>query len=108
MKRLAPKEWVQALREYSDRNIARPVVLEEDSPEFGAQIHARSFKLSGVAYDPHDDRVEIMLARGTSSHLTHSISHPTHIDLDHTGRPGREVLRIEHSDGQTLLSFQAL
>lgn len=99
-------EWVAGLKRFTDRNAGRRTVLEEDAPDLGAQSEERNYPLRGVAFDPRDDRVAIMLGELASvdRHLTHSIGRPLTIDLlqDSLGRDA--ALRITHGgDGQTVL-----
>lgn len=100
------KEWAGALKEFTDRNAGRWAVLEEDSEEIGAQEEGAG-TLRGVAYDPRDERVDIMLGEqhDVTRHLTRMVESPRRIDVvaDDTGRD--TVLRIEHEGGQTLLRF---
>jgi hypothetical protein len=100
------RQWAETLREFTYRNAGRRTVLEVDAPEFGAQAEEFDYPLRGVAYDPRDGRVQIMLGEQCSveQHLTHSMVAPESIDIlaDH----GRDrALRIVHEDGQTLLRF---
>jgi hypothetical protein len=100
-------EWARILKEYTLRNAGRHTRLEFDDPEIGAHWAEVDFPLRGVAFDPRDDRVEIMLGDigSLDAHLTHSIAHPTSIDLAGGGQPGTDILRIAHGRGQTLLRF---
>lgn len=100
-------DWARMLKEYTLRNVGRHTRLEFDDPEVGAQWAEIDFPLRGVAFDHRDDRIEIMLGEMGSldAHLTHSIAHPTALDLLGGGQPGAEVLRIAHGRGQTLLRF---
>jgi hypothetical protein len=105
---LRRSEWVVRLQEFTERNSSRSTVLEEDGLDVGAQREEVDLPLRGVAWDPRDERVEIMLGGlyGTERHLTRTISEVTAIHLL-TGTSGRdEALRIAHEGGQTLLSFQ--
>ena len=102
-------EWRTALKEFTGRNAGRHVRLELDDPTLGAQTHERDATLLGVAYDPHDLRVEIMLGdiEGGRRHHTRSIGGVVSVDLL-TGSSGRDlVLRIAHGHGrvQTLLTM---
>lgn len=103
MGRIPREDWICELQVFSERNASWPMALEVDQPEFGAQHEAAGLELRGVAYDPRDDRIEIMLSGDHGNHLTHTIEGVTALDLlaGHTDRG--EVLRIAHGDGQTLL-----
>lgn len=102
-------EWGTALKEFTGRNAGRHVRLELDDPALGAQTQERDDTLLGVAYDPRDARVEIMLGdiEGGSRHHVRSIGGVVSVDLL-TGSGGRDlVLRIAHGHGrvQTLLTM---
>lgn len=98
-------DWASRLKEFTARNAARRCMVEVDDPSFGAQLQVVDYPLLGVAYDHHDDRVEIMLGdQDGGNHLTKSITGVTGIDLVQ-GPDGRDrVLRIAHGSGQTLLT----
>lgn len=102
-------EWTTALQEFTARNAGRHARLELDDPTFGAQTQERDDTILGVAYDPHDARVQIMLGDidGGSRHHVRSIGGVVSVDLL-TGGSGRDlVLRIAHGHGrvQTLLTL---
>jgi len=99
-------QWAEMLRAFSNRNAGRRTILEVDTPDYGAQEEEVDYPLWGVTFDPHDDRVQIMLGDQGSvdRHLTHSIGMPTAIDvLSERGRD--RALRIVHDGGQTLLKL---
>lgn len=101
----ARDEWVRELEQFTDRNAGRPTLLEVDGVEFGAQEQEREYPLRGVAYDPRDERVEIMLGDETVAgrHFTHTVGDVKEIDVltDEDGQD--QALRVEHGDAQTLV-----
>lgn len=101
-------EWVQALQRFTERNASRITELEIDDPELGAQAEEHDYPLRGVAYDRHDDRIEIMLGdlERASPHVTHSIEHPTALEILTDDEGHDEVLRIGRGAGQTLLRLR--
>jgi len=107
MDRTIPREeWARRLQQFTDRNAGRITTLEEDAPGFGAQREEYDYPLRGVAFDPRDGRIEIMLGdmASTERHLTRAISAPQSVDLLR-GPDGRDqALRIRHdNDAQTVL-----
>jgi nucleotide-binding universal stress UspA family protein len=107
VERLPHMDWALRLDSFSHRNAGRRGTLEVDDPEIGAQAQEFDYPLLGAAYDPHDQRVELMFGeeRGGCRHLTRGIAGVTGIDVlrdDH----GRDLaIRISHGTGQTLLTF---
>lgn len=101
------QDWVAELDAFTKRNIGRRGVLEVDDRDIGAQAQSRDYPLLGATYDPHDERVELMLGElgDVARHLSRSIGGVTRIDVLHDDR-GRDIaLRVEHGAGQTLLTF---
>lgn len=100
-------DWPARLRDFSLRNKSRRVTLEIDEPAIGAVVQAYDYPFAGVAYDPRDDRVELMLGEDgtTGRQLTHTIGAPTSIDIltEPRGRDG--ALRVAYKDGQALTTF---
>jgi universal stress protein E len=104
-----PAEWIAQLDGFSRRNEGRPVVLEEDAPDFGAQLVASGLRLLGATYDRHDRRVELMLGDGAAGgrRLTHSIG-DVHAVAILTSEHARDTaLSVRHGAGQSLLTFAA-
>jgi hypothetical protein len=98
------RAWAAALAEFTRRNAGRTTILEEDGLDIGAQESERAFPLRGVAYDPKDARVEIMLGNQASmEHLTRTVEGAEEIDILRDDQDRDRVLRIAHRGGQTLL-----
>ncbi|HUH12498.1 MAG TPA: DUF5335 family protein [Longimicrobiales bacterium] len=106
-RRLPPASWVAELRHFTARNAGRVVALEVDDPELGAQQPQAGLALRGVAYDPHDRRVEIMLGGllGAGVHFTHTVGPVCDMDLLSYAGGRDRVLRVAAEGGQTLLRF---
>jgi hypothetical protein len=106
--RIPESNWKDELQEFTNRNAGRLTVLEEDDTEFGAQEEEQGVELRGVAFDPHDRSVAIMLGelRGTE-HLTHVVREVEGIDVLKSAQGRDLALRIERPEGQTLLRFTA-
>jgi hypothetical protein len=71
-------------------------------------IQEHGYPLRGVAYDHHDQRVEIMLGdlEGTRRHLTRGIAHVESVDILRDSNGQDRVLRLSHGRGQTLLTLE--
>ena len=108
-RRLTPAAWVGELRAFTARNAGRLMMLEVDDPELGAQHHGMGLQLRGVAYDPRDRRVEIMIGGvlGGEDHLTHTVGPVSAIDLLSYADGHDRVLRVAAGGGQTLLRLIA-
>jgi nucleotide-binding universal stress UspA family protein len=102
-----PVEWGTALDAFSRRNAGRRVMLDVYDLDIGAQVEARGCTLHGAVYDPHDRRIEVMLALQPDgrAHLTRSIPAPRSIAVRGTPYNGDEALEIRHGRGQTVLRF---
>lgn len=106
-RQLQRSEWAEVLNDLTERNASRLTRIEVDHPDIGAQEQERNYPLRGMAYDPGDDRIEIMLGHlgRAEPHLTHTISGATELEIL-TGAGGEdEVVRVVHGGGQTLLRF---
>ena len=104
----APSAWAGALDDFTRRNKGRRVAVEVDDPELGAQMLGRG-ALMGVTYDPHDQRVEIMLgdAKQARRHLVHSIARVESVAMATEPRTGNEALELRHGGGHTLVMIGA-
>jgi len=104
---IEPSQWPAMLADFSRMNAGRHTRLEIDEPDIGAQGQETDYPLRGVAFDPHDQRLEIMLgALGAGEpHLSRSIGDVRSLDLL-TDKNGVDLaLRARHGDGQTVLTF---
>lgn len=92
---------------FTTRNSGRRCTVEVDTSELGAQVLGHDLMLAGASFDHHSKSVAIMFGASTlkGMHLTHSISGVTGIDLSGTAGGSDQVLRIAHTDGQTLLTL---
>jgi nucleotide-binding universal stress UspA family protein len=99
-----PREWAEALNDFTRRNAGRRTTIEVDDPEIGAQMLGRG-ALMGVTYDRHDRRVEIMVgdAHRTRRHLMHSIPKVESIAMTRDDRGAIEALELRHGRGHTLV-----
>jgi len=101
------RDWAVGLQAFTRRNAGRRTVLEEDAAATGYRAEETDYPLWGVAWDPRDSRVQIMLGEQGSveRHLTRSIPAARSIDLMRD-REGRDRgLRITHEGGETRLRF---
>ncbi|HUF13938.1 MAG TPA: universal stress protein [Longimicrobiales bacterium] len=97
--------WADRLAGFDRRNRNQPVQVEEDTLALGVQREVDGLELTGVSYDPKDDRVTVMVEGEGAEHLTHTIRAPDSIDV--TDAAGGEVLRVAHSGGQALIQVKA-
>jgi nucleotide-binding universal stress UspA family protein len=99
-----PREWAEALNDFTRRNAGRRATIEVDDPEIGAQMLGRG-ALMGVTYDRHDRRVEIMVgdAHRARRHLMHSIPRVESIAMTADADSAIEALELRHGRGHTLV-----
>lgn len=99
-----PRDWMEALDGFTRRNRGHTATIEVDDPELGAQVVSHGYVLNGVTYDPHDQRVEVMLGDPVNPrrHLMHLIPNVDAVamTMDDTGH---EALALSHGRGQTLV-----
>ena len=99
-----PRDWTEALDDFSRRNKGRQVTIEVDDPRIGAQVLARGM-FAGATYDRNDQRVEVMVGQGSDvhRHVMHSIPSVESISMAADARGGHEVLELRHGPGYTLV-----
>jgi hypothetical protein len=99
-------EWPAALQDFTNRNAGRATVLDEIGP-LGAQEEQHGYPLRGVSFDHRSGQVEIMLGdlEGTEHHLTRSVDGVRAIDVWSDDRGRDLALRLERSEGATILHF---
>lgn len=106
--RLARDGAADRVREVSARNSGRRAMVEIDDPGIGAQALALDYVLTGLAYDPRDQRLQIFLGGPDANgrrHVTHTITDPGTMDIL-PGSDGRDqVVRITDRAGQVLITF---
>lgn len=95
------------LAAYTTRNIGRRCTVEVNTSELGAQVLGHDLMLAGASFDRHTQSVAIMFGTSTlkGMHLTHNISGVSGIDLSGSAGGADQVLRVSHTDGQTLLTL---
>ena len=104
---LEPSQWSTVLADFTRTNAGRRTRLEIDDPDIGAQAQEMDYPLRGVVFDPHDQRLEIMLGvlGGGEPHLSRSIGDVSSLDLLVDTEGNDVALRVRHGAGQTMLSF---
>lgn len=93
--------WQHELSAFTNRNASRPVLIEIDVPALGAQREVEGLELSGVYYDPRDDRFGVTVHGRGLTHLTHTIASPVGVDV--LDDAGGETLAVRHDGGLTLI-----
>jgi hypothetical protein len=98
------QDWILLFCEFTLRNAGRPTRLELHDPDLGVQVVEEDIPLHGIAYDPRDDRIEILLGetRATERHLTHTVGQVSGVELLRSDGAGRELC-IVHRGTRTLL-----
>jgi nucleotide-binding universal stress UspA family protein len=102
-----PEEWAIQLDAFTRRNRGRRTVVEVDDLAWGAQVLESGYPFQGVTFDPHDQRVELMLGdgKGASPHVTRGIGNVQEVSIVTDGRGRDTGLLISHAPGQTILTF---
>jgi hypothetical protein len=101
----SPAEWAATVDAVSRRNVGRLATLEVDDRDIGAQIEAGGYVLQGIAFDPHDQRVSLMLEspKVPGAHLTRSIANIDSVAVTRAADGRDRAVAITHGRGQTLL-----
>ena len=100
-------QWGTLLDDFARANAGRRTRMEIDDPDIGAQAQEQDYPLRGITFDPHDQRVDIMLGlpKAGEAHLSRSIGDVTSLDVV-TDNDGNDLaLRVRHGAGQTVLTF---
>jgi nucleotide-binding universal stress UspA family protein len=98
--------WPMELLRFTRRNAGRPVTLEIDDVELGAQVAARGYPLLGADYDWRDDSIEIALGDPAGrGHFSHVIRGPVAVSILRA-RDGRDrVLQVRRASSQALVTL---
>jgi hypothetical protein len=101
------EQWATELADFTHRNEGRRGTLEIDDPELDGQAQLFDYPFLGAAYDPHDQRVELMFGAGTAGgrHLTRAVGGVTSIMIVRDETQRDLAIRIAHGAGLTLLTF---
>jgi hypothetical protein len=91
--KLEKSSWQPYLDKLSKTLVGKQAEIEVDALDIGAQIEAEWVPLLGIAYDPKDDLVEILLEG-----LDHLINNPGDIWVDQ-GPTGLASMEIVGTDG---------
>jgi nucleotide-binding universal stress UspA family protein len=102
-----PSGWGVQLDGFTRRNRGRPTTLEVDDRSLGTQMVESGMVFDGATWDRHDRVLTLMLvaADGGTRHLTRAIHGVRSVAVLRNEREGDVALRIEHEDGQTLLTL---
>ena len=102
-----PEEWAVQLDAFSRRNRGRRAVVEIDDLALGAQVLESGYPFQGVTFDPHDERIQLMLGdgKGSGPHVTRGIGNVQSVAIATDGRGRDTALLISHAPGQTILTF---
>jgi nucleotide-binding universal stress UspA family protein len=101
-------KWPEVLKAFTAHNSARHCRIEVADPSIGARAQVVDYPLLGVAFDRHDQRVEVMVGEHDGAHhVTRGITGVTGLSLlvDEHGRD--RMLQITHGDGQTMIWLES-
>ena len=101
------EDWATQLADFTRRNEGRRGTLEIDDPEIDSQAQLFDYPFLGAAYDPHDERVEVMFGDGRAGgrHISRAIGGVTSIMVLRDEKQRDLAIRIAHGAGLTLLTF---
>jgi len=106
-KHIPAAEWPTELNEFTLRNAGRFTIIEENDRDWGVQREEQGIQLRGIAFDPRDQSVAIMLGalEGTEGHLTHVVRDVAAIDVLQSTHGQDLALCLARAQGQTILRF---
>ena len=102
------EEWKKFFDNLSRKQEGWEVELEVFGPDMGDQIEQNHMFLAGMTAEVADiinkrDKIEIMMAKTPSNHVTHMISAPVLVQLQQTDLGIDSALQIKSADGTTSL-----
>ena len=107
-----PKEnWMRFVDDVNRRALGRSIRLEVVGRELGDQEMGDLLPLRGIAFETKGSaRGALFIMAGTDEEeLTHEITTPTRVYLEHNEAAEMEWLAIEEADGaRTLVHFEEL
>lgn len=99
-------DWQEFVENFSRKHRGSSVTLEILGPEIGAQVQQHELGFAGIVADTDVSRgyeIAIMMGTRPDDHITHSISHLSHISLEQTDEGEDVALAIKSADGVTAL-----
>jgi hypothetical protein len=102
------QEWASFFNDLSKKWEGQGVALEVFGMDIGDQVEERQMFFAGLTAEltneaGRQDKIEMMLGGNASSHLTHTITAPTEVDLQQTEAGADSALLIKAADGTTSL-----
>jgi hypothetical protein len=111
-KQITRNEWPSFFDSFSRQHAGWLVTLEIFRPDIGAQVEEHDLALEGVTAELGNgakDRIEIMIGAKPDRHVTHTITDPIEVSLEHTDEGADHALAIKSADeAMTLLSFRSV
>jgi hypothetical protein len=110
-KEISKTEWPKFFDSFSRQHEGWLVNLEIFGSEMGAQVEERQLALEGIT-DEWDETagntIMIMMGAKPDDHITHSIVHPSAVNVEQTDEGADMALAIKGEDGTTaLLRFRS-
>lgn len=102
-------DWETQLDALARRNAGRVVSLEVRDPDHGVESRERGYILFGISYTARDRIVTIVLGEtsGRRQHRTRQVCDPRSLSIVRDAQGELVELRLQHGDGETLLSVLA-
>jgi len=98
LKKLDKTEW-QGLFDHLSRILTgKRAEIEAASLDLGDQIEAEWLPFLGIAYDPKDDLIEVVLESPNRENIDHLITHPREVYVD-IGGVGFRSMAVIDGDG---------
>jgi hypothetical protein len=93
--------WAEYFDHFTKRHQGIAVLVETYGPGTVSPTDPKSLPLAGITYEPKGDSLEILLGTKPDDHISHTVTHPSHI-WSHPNVNG-DVLEVRSSGGITFL-----
>ena len=106
MREIPRDGWVEFFDSFSRQHEGWLVTVEVLGAEIGAQVEAQELPLQGITAElkgGSEDVISVLLGGGSTEHVTHSITGPTHVRVEQAEDGADMTLQIESSGGVTTL-----
>jgi hypothetical protein len=99
---IASRDWPDFFTAFSREHQGLPVSVEIFGEDIGAQLQNKNLAFEGIVDECNSNQrhqVIIMAGKGPADHITHTITRPLAVSVEHSDDGRRTVLAIMSADG---------